>query len=88
MTESEPDRIEKRNNMLENMLVLLNSAAALGIGPSPGDLARDRVAAAAYSDEPRSISSPFPGSGKGIRRGWVFNETFMFVSPDNALTIY
>ena len=64
--ESESDKIEKRNNMLENLLVLLNSAAALGIGPPPGDMARDRVA---YSEEPRSISSPFPGSGKGLRRG-------------------
>ena len=64
--ESVSDRIEKRNSMLENMLVLLNSAAALGVGPGPGELRRARSPQTARQ---HSVISPFPGSGKGIRRG-------------------
>ena len=64
--ESVSDRIEKRNTMLENMLVLLNSAAALGVGPGPGEFRRSRSPGLARET---SVISPFPGSGKGIRRG-------------------
>ena len=64
--ESQSDKIEKRNNMLENLLVLLNSAAALGVGPAPGDL---RARASSPPPTRKSSISPFPGSGKGIRRG-------------------
>jgi len=49
--------------MLENLLVLLNSAAAIGVGPTPKEFV--------HPDEkirPKS-SSQIPGSGKGIRRG-------------------
>lgn len=52
--------IEKRDNMLENMLILLNSAASLGFGPNP------EVFSADYKQRPRT--SEFPGSGKGIRK--------------------
>ena len=41
--ESPHDIMEKRDHMLENMLVLLNSAAALGLGPTPGELRKDRT---------------------------------------------
>ena len=63
--ESPHDVMEKRDNMLENMLVLLNSAAALGIGPAPGELRRERTERAMRA---KSVS-PMPGSGKGIRKG-------------------
>jgi hypothetical protein len=52
--------IEKRDNMLENMLILLNSAASLGFGPNPEIFSGD------YKQRPRT--SEFPGSGKGIRK--------------------
>ena len=52
--------------MLENLLVLLNSAAALGVGPTPeefsGEIAQTRH---------RKSASIMPGSGQGIRRGYV-----------------
>ena len=49
--------------MLENLLVLLNSAAAIGVGPTPKAFARPDARQRAKS------VSPMPGSGKGIRRG-------------------
>jgi len=49
---------EKRDNMLEHLLILLNSAAALGVGPKAADLTGDD----------RRTTSKMPGSG-GIRRG-------------------
>ena len=52
--------IEKRDNLLENMLILLNSAAAVGVGPNP------EVFGANYTQRPRT--SEYPGSGKGIRK--------------------
>lgn len=52
--------IEKRDNLLENMLILLNSAAAVGLGPNP------EVFGANYTQRPRT--SEYPGSGKGIRK--------------------
>lgn len=61
--ESPYDVVEKRDNMLENLLVLLNSAAALGIGPTPKEFGK--VAAPQRSKS----MSPMPGSGKGIRKG-------------------
>ena len=58
--------MEKRDNMLENLLVLLNSAASLGLGPQAGELGKTR-------DQDRVVrprtDSKMPGSGKGIRRG-------------------
>ena len=58
--------MEKRDSMLENLLVLLNSAAALGVGPAPADFSRRPKPEAVR--RARTIS-PMPGSGKGIRRG-------------------
>ena len=62
--ESPYDIVEKRDNMLENLLILLNSAAALGVGPTPSAFSRK----AEPSRRSKSVS-PMPGSGKGIRRG-------------------
>jgi hypothetical protein len=53
-------QVEKRDNMLENMLVLLNSAAAIGMAPNPAVFSSD------YMNRPRT--SEYPGSGKGIRK--------------------
>ena len=61
--------MEKRDNMLENLLVLLNSAASLGLGPQAGDLGKTKEKeqmVRAHTD------SKMPGFGKGIRRGYVF----------------
>lgn len=55
--------VEKRDNMLEHMLVLLNSAAAVGMGPNPKIFSSD------YLSRPRT--SEFPGSGKGLRKNQV-----------------
>ena len=61
--ESPYDIIEKRDNMLENLLILLNSAAAVGVAPAPAEFAEK-----GEGTRPKS-SSQIPGSGKGIRRG-------------------
>ena len=58
--DNEWNDIEKRDNMLENMLILLNSAAALGFGPKPEDFSSKGY------QRPRT--SEYPGSGKGIRK--------------------
>jgi hypothetical protein len=34
------NEIERRNHMLEQLLTLLNSAAAMGLGPDPGELGK------------------------------------------------
>lgn len=49
--------------MLENMLILLNSAATLGFGPSLQEFSSEIV------QRPRT--SEYPGSGKGIRQKLV-----------------
>lgn len=58
--------MEKRDNMLEHLLILLNSAASLGFGPNPTKFATHFVA------RPRTTSSDYPGSGKGIRKKYVY----------------
>lgn len=50
--------------MLENLLILLNSAAAIGIGPQPEDFGRYEM--------PQKSASEMPGSRQGIKRGWVW----------------
>ena len=60
------EQMEKRDNMLENLLVLLNSAASLGLGPLAGDLGKTKEQERIV--RPRT-DSKMPGSGKGIRRG-------------------
>lgn len=47
--------------MLENMLILLNSAASLGFGPNPQDFSSQMA-------HQRPRTSEFPGSGKGLRK--------------------
>ena len=47
---------EKRDNLLENLLVILNSAAALGVGPAMGEFSRP------------AKKTSVPGSGKGLRK--------------------
>ncbi|KAL5021759.1 hypothetical protein ScPMuIL_000914 [Solemya velum] len=60
--EDELNEIERRDNMLENLLVILNSAASLGIGPSPGELGKQ------FHVRQRSASE-IPGKGRGIKKG-------------------
>lgn len=61
--------MEKRDNMLEHLLILLNSAASLGFGPNP------EVFSSEYKDkerqEKRPRTSKFPASGKGIRKNQI-----------------
>ena len=65
--ETEYEQAEKRDIMLHNLLILLNSAAALGLGPPAEDMGRQ------HPEEPSAVrahsASKMPGSGKGIRRG-------------------
>ncbi|XP_067662711.1 cilia- and flagella-associated protein 157-like [Haliotis asinina] len=56
------NEMESRDRMLEQLLILLNSAAAVGVGPPPGELGKQ------FEEMERSASK-IPGSGKGIRRG-------------------
>lgn len=57
--------------MLENMLVLLNSAAAVGVGPTPGAFAgyEEDEEDDEYRDRRPISSSKMPGSGKGLKKG-------------------
>ncbi|OWF54650.1 cilia- and flagella-associated protein 157-like [Mizuhopecten yessoensis] len=56
--------IERRDNMLENLLVLLNSAAAVGVGPEPGALGK-------HQKVRQRSASEMPGSKQGIKRGML-----------------
>lgn len=56
------NEIERRDNMLENLLILLNSAAAIGVGPQLGDLGKQ------YKIRQRSASK-MPGTEGGIKKG-------------------
>lgn len=47
--------------MLENLLILLNSAAAIGIGPQPEEFGK-------YEMRQKSASE-MPGSKQGLKRG-------------------
>ena len=49
--------------MLENMLILLNSAAVIGMAPNPD------VFSSSYLSRPRT--SEFPGSGKGLTKTYI-----------------
>lgn len=61
------DELEERDGMLENLLVILNTAAAVGVGPSPMEFIKE--------DEPiyrtKSRENTFPGSGKGLQKGTI-----------------
>lgn len=56
--------IERRNHMLEQLLTVLNSAAAVGLGPDPGDLGKQ------YKETAQQITR-LHGSNMGLRKGWV-----------------
>ncbi|XP_052093278.1 cilia- and flagella-associated protein 157-like isoform X1 [Mytilus californianus] len=60
--DGELNEIERRDNMLENLLILMNSAAAIGVGPQLGELGKQ------YKIRQRSASK-MPGSEGGIKRG-------------------
>lgn len=53
--------VERRDNMLEHLLILLNSAAALGIGPQPGEIGKR------YQVRQKSAGE-MPGK-RGIKKG-------------------
>lgn len=56
---------ERRDHMLEQLLILLNSAAAVGLGPDPGDLGKQ------YEETTQKITRlPVSGS-KAIQKGWA-----------------
>ncbi|KAL8596770.1 hypothetical protein ACOMHN_053866 [Nucella lapillus] len=65
-TEDSMNAVERRNHMLEQLLVLLNSAAAVGLGPDPADLGKQ------YEEMPQHITR-LPGSG--IRKGEMATST-------------
>lgn len=55
------NEVERRDNMLEHLLIILNSAAALGVGPKPGDIGKQ------YTMRKKSAGE-MPGK-KGIKKG-------------------
>lgn len=58
------NELEMRDSMLENLLILLNSAASIGLGPEPGSLGK------LYKGSGhRRSPSEMPGSKSGIKRG-------------------
>ncbi|KAJ8300128.1 hypothetical protein KUTeg_021647 [Tegillarca granosa] len=56
------NEIERRDFMLENLLILLNSAAVTGVGPHPAELGKQ------FRVRQRSAGE-MPGSKKGIQKG-------------------
>jgi len=54
---------EKRDNMLEHLLIILNSAAAIGIGPAPQDMGKQFELMRS-----KSALSEMPGSRRGLRK--------------------
>jgi hypothetical protein len=50
--------------MLEYLLILLNSAAAIGVGPQPGEIGKQFVVR-------KKSAGEMPGK-QGIRKGYVF----------------
>ncbi|GFO48575.1 cilia- and flagella-associated protein 157 [Plakobranchus ocellatus] len=64
--EAKIQNLLKRERMLENLLTLLNSAAALGIGPNPSDLGKQW-------EEP-TPAGRFPGSSQGMMKGDLFSK--------------
>jgi len=58
---SDLNEMERRDNMLEYLLVILNSAAAIGVGPQPGELGKQ------FKVRQKSAGE-MPGK-KGIKKG-------------------
>ena len=61
--EAKIQNLLKRDHMLESLLVLLNSAAAMGIGPNPSQLGKQWGEA--------TLSGTIPGTNQGIAPGSV-----------------
>ncbi|XP_072176647.1 cilia- and flagella-associated protein 157-like [Diadema setosum] len=61
------EEVEKRDNMLEHLLVILNSAAAIGVGPSPEAF----IPTEEEFYRTKSRETMYPGSGKGLKRGYT-----------------
>ena len=62
---AEINEIERRDNMLENILIILNSAAAIGVGPQMKELGREEKTIR------RKSASKIPGTEGGIKRGQI-----------------
>ena len=60
--EDDMNDFERREHMLEQLLAVLNSAAAMGLGPDPGDLGKQ------YQETNQQITRLFGGS-KGLSKG-------------------
>lgn len=68
---AEINEIERRDNMLENILLILNSAAAIGVGPQMKELGIEEKTIR------RKSASKMPGSEGGIKRGYVIIQAFI-----------
>ena len=55
----ELNAVEQRDHMLEQLLMVLNTAAAVGVGPDPGDLGKQY-------EETRQHITRLDGRGKGL----------------------
>ncbi|XP_033116447.1 cilia- and flagella-associated protein 157-like [Anneissia japonica] len=64
LTEDDSEGIEQRDSMLENLLIILNEAAVIGVGPSPGEFIKEE----APTYRTKSCGSSFPGSRAGLKQ--------------------
>ncbi|KAI8495376.1 hypothetical protein Bbelb_268310 [Branchiostoma belcheri] len=71
---------EKRDGMLEQILAMLNSAAALGFGPAPGRLGKTSA------DTFRTKTSFLPAVGIGLKKGTVSMSPF--ATPEGTVAHY
>ncbi|XP_066287380.1 cilia- and flagella-associated protein 157-like [Branchiostoma lanceolatum] len=71
---------EKRDGMLEHILAMLNSAAALGIGPDPGRLGKTTA------DTFKTKTSFLPAVGMGLKKGTVTMSPFS--TPEGTVAHY
>uniref|UniRef100_A0A0B6ZCN1 Cilia- and flagella-associated protein 157 n=1 Tax=Arion vulgaris TaxID=1028688 RepID=A0A0B6ZCN1_9EUPU len=72
------NNLRKRDHMLESLLVLLNSAAALGVGPKPKELGKQ------WED-----ATPVMGNVPGVRKGILKGELPLSpMAKDGALPHY
>lgn len=70
---TEINEIERRDNMLENILLILNSAAAIGVGPQMNEFGVGQTVIRKKS------ASKIPGTEGGIKRGYFFLIFCMFL---------
>ncbi|XP_035682589.1 cilia- and flagella-associated protein 157-like [Branchiostoma floridae] len=71
---------ERRDGMLEHLLAMLNSAAALGVGPAPGRLGKTSA------DTFRTKTSFLPAVGMGLKKGTVSMSPFS--TPEGTVAHY